>query len=60
MVRRDAAIGVEWLVAFGADEELHGNGEQAAYHDKVEFEAAETVEIGREPWEGLIVRPFKS
>lgn len=39
MVRRDGPVGVEGLVAVRANEELHGDGEGAAKHDQVEFEA---------------------
>lgn len=59
MVRRDGPIGVEGLMAFRAYEKFHGHGEKAACHDQVEFKMSKTymaeINIGREPWEGLIV-----
>ncbi|PON65459.1 hypothetical protein TorRG33x02_270700 [Trema orientale] len=34
MVGGDGVVAVEWLVPFGADKELHGNGGCVASHDK--------------------------
>lgn len=48
----DGPVVVEGLVAGGADEELHGDGEGAADHDEGGFEVAEAR--GREPGGGCV------
>lgn len=47
MVGGNGAIAVQWLVPFGAEEELSGDGGQAACHDKDELAVPELG--GREP-----------
>lgn len=48
MVGRDGAIHVERLVLLGANEELHGYGDAAPYHDKKELQVPYFG--GGKPW----------
>lgn len=48
MVGGNGAVGVEGLVAFGANEELHGYGGQGACHDEKKLKVLELS--GGKPW----------
>lgn len=52
MVGGDGAVGVQGLVAFGANEELHGDGGGGAHHDEEELEMSE-LGGGKPRWRGV-------